>query len=197
MLFHMSSKPCISLWNQFLEGDNDAFAEIYKLTVKDLFQYGTQFTDDRDTIKDCIHDIFVKLYTNRDNLKPIDNLMGYLSIALRNSILNTLKIKRSIPYDETDDERCDDETPETSFLFHERKSIGDKIQYHSIRNRTIATSSIGRGTGTNRAKNIKSYLATQPNVLCQSRERSSGKHRHLSLYLVGKWDILFRQRKPK
>ena len=134
MLFHMSSKPCISLWNQFLEGDNDAFAEIYKLTVKDLFQYGLQLTDDRDTIKDCIHDIFVKLYTNRDKLKPIDNMMAYLSIALRNSILNTLKVKRSVPYDEIEDERCDDETPETSFLCQEKTSE-DKMLFNSLMSR--------------------------------------------------------------
>ena len=106
----------------------------FNISFSDFMSRTMQFTDDRDTIKDCIHDIFVKLYTNRDKLKPIDNMMAYLSIALRNSILNTLKIKKSIPYDEIEDERCDDETPETSFLFQE-KTNEDKMLCNSLMSR--------------------------------------------------------------
>ena len=41
---------------------------------------------DRETLKDCIHDTFVKLFTRRESLGEINNIEHYLCIALRNRI---------------------------------------------------------------------------------------------------------------
>lgn len=59
--------------------------------VRVLFMYGSQFTGDRELVKDCIQDVFVKIYSNRSNLRPTDNIKYYLFAALRNSLLNNLK----------------------------------------------------------------------------------------------------------
>ncbi|TWV11076.1 sigma-70 family RNA polymerase sigma factor [Bacteroidaceae bacterium HV4-6-C5C] len=79
------------LWRKFLEGDSKAYSLIYDRTVQSLFQYGMLYTSDRELVKDCIHDIFVKIYTNRANLAPTDNIKAYLGIALKNTIYNALK----------------------------------------------------------------------------------------------------------
>ena len=33
-------------------------------------------------VKDCIHDVFVKIYTNRAKLTPTDNIIAYLTNSL-------------------------------------------------------------------------------------------------------------------
>lgn len=84
-------KDDASLWNRFLDGDREAYAYIFERYVRVLFMYGSQFTGDRELVKDCIQDVFVKIYSNRSNLRPTDNIKYYLFAALRNSLLNNLK----------------------------------------------------------------------------------------------------------
>jgi RNA polymerase sigma factor (sigma-70 family) len=79
------------LWNDFLSGNNAAYSLIYKNYFGNLFVQGLQFTGDKELIRDCIHDVFVKIYMNRTTLGPVDNVKVYLFTALRNSILTALK----------------------------------------------------------------------------------------------------------
>lgn len=78
------------LWNKFLKGDIDAFSKIYKINIQHLFQFGMCFTKDSSLIEDCIQDVFVCIYSKKSNLKHVDNVIGYLSISLRNRILDCL-----------------------------------------------------------------------------------------------------------
>lgn len=79
------------LWKRFLEGDSSAYSQIYNQTVQELFRYGLLYTSDRELVKDCIHDVFVKIYTNRAKLTPTDNIIAYLMVALKNTLFNALK----------------------------------------------------------------------------------------------------------
>ena len=56
------------LWKRFLEGDSSAYTQIYNRTVQDLFRFGLLYTSDKELIKDCIHDVFVKIHMNRAKL---------------------------------------------------------------------------------------------------------------------------------
>ena len=58
-----------------------AFSQLYDLHVRILFNYGLKLTLDKELLKDCIHDIFVKLYVKKDELGTIDNLKSYLFIS--------------------------------------------------------------------------------------------------------------------
>ncbi len=69
---------------------------------KKLFIQGLQFTSNREVIEDCIHDVFVKIYKNRANLKSLNNLKVYLFVALRNSIITAIK-KQKIPFETLDE----------------------------------------------------------------------------------------------
>lgn len=80
-----------SLWNSFLKGDDDAYACIFERYVRVLFMYGSQFTADRELVKDCIQDLFVRIYFKRNSLGQTDNIKYYLFGALRNTIINALK----------------------------------------------------------------------------------------------------------
>lgn len=62
------------------------FATLYDKHIDNLFAFGSRFTQDREMIKDCIHDVFIKLYTRRDILDHVGNIESYLYVALRNRI---------------------------------------------------------------------------------------------------------------
>ncbi|MBO5205154.1 MAG: sigma-70 family RNA polymerase sigma factor [Prevotella sp.] len=62
------------------------FSEIYDKHVDNLFAYGCKITPDRELVKDCIQDVFVKLFAKRDELAGISNIGSYLIISLRNRI---------------------------------------------------------------------------------------------------------------
>ena len=38
------------------------FAYLYDKHIDNLFAFGSRFTTDREMVKDCIHDVFVKLF---------------------------------------------------------------------------------------------------------------------------------------
>jgi RNA polymerase sigma factor (sigma-70 family) len=79
------------LWENFLSGDDKAYTSIYKRNVEELFSYGMRFTPDRELVKDCIQDIFVKIYSNRSSLHHTDNIRLYLFIALKNTLFNVFQ----------------------------------------------------------------------------------------------------------
>ncbi|MDR0823834.1 MAG: sigma-70 family RNA polymerase sigma factor [Prevotella sp.] len=91
-----------SLWNDFLSGNDDAYCLIYKTYAERLFIQGMQFSSDKEFIRDCIHDVFVKIYKSRNRLKPVDNVKLYLFIALKNSIISALK-KHNMYFEELDE----------------------------------------------------------------------------------------------
>jgi RNA polymerase sigma factor (sigma-70 family) len=72
-----------------MQGQKHILSSVYEKYVNSLFSYGCKFTGDRETVKDCIHDVFVKLYEKEDILS-IRNLKYYLLRMLRNHIADRL-----------------------------------------------------------------------------------------------------------
>lgn len=64
----------------------ETFSELYDRHIDSLFAYGLKMTSDRELIKDCIQDVFVKLFIKRNELDGIQNISSYLVISLRNRI---------------------------------------------------------------------------------------------------------------
>ena len=89
--FSPSNRQENHLWIDFINGDDKSFELIYKKYVGVLFRYGIQFTQDEDIVKDAIHDVFVRIYKNRTQLKKEVNIKFYLFTALKNSLYNTFK----------------------------------------------------------------------------------------------------------
>ena len=79
------------IWNSFLAGDDQAYEYIYRQHVRKLFLYGMTLTKDAELVKDCIQDVFTRIHQNRPSLGTTDNIRLYLTAALRNTILNSLR----------------------------------------------------------------------------------------------------------
>ena len=79
------------LWQKFLDGDLSSLDRLYSKYIRVLFEYGTQFTVDRELVKDCIQDLFVKIYETGTRQHHVENISVYLRIGLKNRIMNSLK----------------------------------------------------------------------------------------------------------
>lgn len=80
-----------SLLAAFQAGDVAAFSQLYDLHINILINYGLKLTLDKELLKDCIHDIFVKLYIKKEELGSIDNFKSYMFISLKNKLCDELR----------------------------------------------------------------------------------------------------------
>jgi RNA polymerase sigma factor (sigma-70 family) len=91
MMNEQDKKLSQELWNRFLTGDDEAFGLLYTAHVNQLYDYGLRFTSNSELVKDCVQDLFVKLYVNRKRLQAVENVRTYLYHSLKNMLLNMLK----------------------------------------------------------------------------------------------------------
>ena len=81
------------------------FANLYDKNIDQLFAFGSRFTTDREMLKDCIHDVFLKFYTRRQSLDSVENIESYLYISLRNRINDEFRRNMHV---------CDNEITDTT-----------------------------------------------------------------------------------
>ena len=79
------------LWKEFKSGDLAAYAMIYRKYFFALYNYGKKLSTDEDQIKDCIQELFVKIWNNRENLNETTSIKYYLFTSLKRKLLDTLK----------------------------------------------------------------------------------------------------------
>jgi RNA polymerase sigma factor (sigma-70 family) len=81
------------LWNEFRSGNAEAFGALIRVHYPDLFQYGTRFTKDKELVKDCLQDLFLELWANRETISETSFVKYYLLKSLRRRLKR--KIGRS------------------------------------------------------------------------------------------------------
>ena len=80
----------ISVWIQFLNGNENAFSQLYCLFLDDLLTYGRRVGGDNEMVEDLIQDLFLKLYQKKIILEDNTRLRPFLFRALKNLIYNQL-----------------------------------------------------------------------------------------------------------
>ena len=100
----------IELWTRILKGDKVAFEELYHRYYSPLFGYALRLNFDEETIKDCLQDMFVKIYVSHSSLPTLSYVKSYLYRTLLNALLDSSKAarNRSLPLDEYVDIPIDD-----------------------------------------------------------------------------------------
>lgn len=111
------NNPDYKLWDDFRNGNEKAFSEIFNRHVQMLFRYGLRFIPDEEMVKDSVQELFIKLYHNRQNLSPTDNIRLYLFRALKNKLMDALYSRKDtvslsstiLPFDIVNPEETDKE----------------------------------------------------------------------------------------
>lgn len=95
------------LWEACLEGNREAFKEIYCRFYSLLYNYGTKLLTDKELVKDCIQDVFIKMIQNHKNLSVTPNVKGYLIKTLKNKLLDVLEKEKQIDHITLHEEQFD------------------------------------------------------------------------------------------
>ena len=81
-----------NLWASFVNcSDDDALKALYQRFSDVLYAFGLRFTQDKELVKDTIHDLFLDLYKYRDSLAKDVNVKSYLFTSLKRKIYVVLK----------------------------------------------------------------------------------------------------------
>lgn len=75
------------IWLSFKQGNEDAFNELIELYYPAMLNYGLRFQKDRELVKDCIQDLFLELWKNRNSIGDVRIPKSYLLISLRRKLL--------------------------------------------------------------------------------------------------------------
>lgn len=129
------------LWKAFQSGDEDAYAQIYRLHIKVMYRYGMSLVSVSEAfVFDCIHDVFTELWIKRERLSVPDNIRFYLLKSLKVRILHLLKRKERVytpltdeDYDNLWDESLDDAFHQSDELYNRQDLIKKLIAQLSPR----------------------------------------------------------------
>lgn len=93
-----SKQQDILLWDAIRTGKPDAFQVLYDQYIDVLFAFGMGYSNDKEFVKDCIHDLITDLYKYRKQISKPENLKNYLLVSLRRKIHKNKSGKISISY---------------------------------------------------------------------------------------------------
>ena len=84
----------LKLWQQMQQGSDLALGYLFDRYVDRLINYGKLITRDTELIEDCIQDVFVTLWTDRDRLSQAHSVRNYLYSSLRRALMLKAKQKQ-------------------------------------------------------------------------------------------------------
>lgn len=96
-VYRITSEPMIEkdsdidMWRLFIAGNQLAFSQLYDRYADTLYAFGLRYTSDRDTVKDCIQDLFIDLYHYRSGLAKEVNVRFYLLKSFKRKLVATGK----------------------------------------------------------------------------------------------------------
>lgn len=95
----------------YRQGDQNAFMSLYDMKAEMLLNYGLCITSDKELVKDCVQDVFIKLISKSQDLQ-VTKVTSYLLISLRNRLLDEFRRKNYMTETAVEDIRISSTTVE-------------------------------------------------------------------------------------
>ena len=96
------NSPDQTLWQLYREGDEQALGQLVERYYRVLKHYGLKFMVDESVVEDCLQELFLQLWQNRDNINATPSVRHYLLKGLRHHILQYLRAQKQAPMLELD-----------------------------------------------------------------------------------------------
>jgi RNA polymerase sigma factor (sigma-70 family) len=87
------------LWLKIAEGDQQAYAEVYRFYYKRFYNYGKKFTDSDALLEDSIQEVLLIIWDKRHTLSTIEHAGTYFYTSFRHSLLQKLRQQRKFVSD--------------------------------------------------------------------------------------------------
>ena len=88
------------LWLSYRAGDKNALGIFARDYYRTLLRYGLKFGVDQQVVEDCIQEIFLELWQNRERIGHAPSVKNYLLKALRNNITQYYRYQQRFTSDE-------------------------------------------------------------------------------------------------
>jgi RNA polymerase sigma-70 factor (ECF subfamily) len=75
-------------------GDSAAFQELFFTYCQPLIRFAHRFVNDVALAEDIVQDVFLKIWSNRQQLEPALNIKSYLYVAVKNQAFKQLRHKK-------------------------------------------------------------------------------------------------------
>ena len=114
---------------KFNRGDEDALRRIYEKYRSDLLKVAAALLNDRNSVEDVVHDVFVSFAKGVGNFRLKGSLKGYLSICIANRARDRNRAaqrKRTVGLDGVEQVRSDTNVPVRLAL---RSELYKKLDY--------------------------------------------------------------------
>lgn len=79
------------LWDDFRNGCENSYALIYQSHFYSLYSYGLKICGEREVVKDCIQDLFVYIWRNREKLTTTNSIKYYLYKSLKRRLIDSFR----------------------------------------------------------------------------------------------------------
>jgi len=76
-----------ALWRNIKAGDKHCFNHLFRSYYSELYYYGFKIFPDPDFVKECIQEVFIRIWETRQSLADVENVKAYLIVCLRRMIL--------------------------------------------------------------------------------------------------------------
>ncbi|MDN5217103.1 sigma-70 family RNA polymerase sigma factor [Fulvivirgaceae bacterium BMA12] len=78
-------------WTDLKNDKKSALIEIYQWYYAELYNYGMRISQDEEITRDCIHDLFIELWSNRFKISHIEEPKHYIFKMFRFITIDALK----------------------------------------------------------------------------------------------------------
>ncbi len=86
-----SGKDDLSIWRDFIAGNQSALSYIYFKYAKYLLSYGYKICRDKELVEDKVQDLFVQLWAKHERLGDTDSIKFYLFRSLRRKLAESVR----------------------------------------------------------------------------------------------------------
>ncbi len=92
-----------TLWQGIKAGEKHSFNILFRRYYSELYYYGIKLIPDPDFIKECIQEVFIRVWETRQNVADVENGKAYLLVCLRRMLLvqnKKNKLRQSVEVDQ-------------------------------------------------------------------------------------------------
>ena len=92
------------LWKRLKSGDKKALETIYLQEIQFLLSYGKKISANAPLVEDCVQDLFVELWRNREGVSDTDSIRRYLIVSLRRKIIRKINKSQKVQSEKVPEE---------------------------------------------------------------------------------------------
>ncbi|MFH5834071.1 RNA polymerase sigma factor [Halalkalibaculum sp. DA384] len=82
--------PDVQIWKLLKSGDRAALKQLFERHYHDLYLYAYRLSGDRFLAKDCVQELFFRIWDRRRHLADSSNVKAYLWISLRRDVFKAI-----------------------------------------------------------------------------------------------------------